>query len=68
MEISNFQWIFTETGHGKGAPDGVGASIKRGADDHVSKGGSIRSAGDIVQLVESAGSKVLVKEVSSCSC
>ena len=62
MEISNFQWIFTETAHGKDAPDGVGPSIKRGADDHVSKGGSTRSAGDIVQLVESAGSKVLMKK------
>ena len=24
----NIKWIFLETGHGKGIPDGIGASVK----------------------------------------
>ena len=37
-------WNFHESGHGKGAPDGVGAAIKRSADMAVASGKDITSA------------------------
>lgn len=37
-------WNFSEASHGKGAPDGVGAAIKRVADGIVSKGEDITNA------------------------
>ena len=37
-------WHYSESGHGKGAPDGVGAAIKRSADSLVSKGTDIPDA------------------------
>lgn len=43
-KISNAEsitWHFTETGHGKGAPDGVGGCLKRICDNFVANGGDI---------------------------
>jgi hypothetical protein len=37
-------WNFFEAGHGKGAPDGIGAALKRTADAIVSKGIDIPNA------------------------
>jgi hypothetical protein len=37
-------WNFFEAGHGKGAPDGIGAALKRTANDIVSKGIDIPNA------------------------
>ncbi|OWR42782.1 hypothetical protein KGM_211517 [Danaus plexippus plexippus] len=39
--ISRITWNYTEAGHGKGAPDGVGAVLKRTADKMVSYGRDI---------------------------
>jgi len=33
--LENFSWNFSEAGHGKGAADGVGATVKRTCDHHV---------------------------------
>ena len=38
LDVDNVVWHFSESGHGKGAPDGVGACIKRQADAHVALG------------------------------
>jgi len=37
-------WNMFESGHGKGAPDGVGGTLKRRADDIVQHGGDIPNA------------------------
>ncbi len=46
--IDDFDWTFSEAGHGTGAPDGVGAAAKRCADAFVSRGGALRSVDDVV--------------------
>lgn len=32
LQCQSIRWHFTEKGHGKGAPDGIGGAIKRTAD------------------------------------
>lgn len=39
--IQKFSWNYSESGHGKGAPDGVGATCKRTADSVVAAGGDV---------------------------
>jgi hypothetical protein len=50
--IDGFQWIFCEAGHGKGAPDGVGAAVKRRADQYVAHGGTISKTADILAIMD----------------
>ena len=42
--ISNVTSNFSEAGHGKGAPDGVGAAIKRSADELVAQRADLTNA------------------------
>ncbi|CAG9787504.1 unnamed protein product [Diatraea saccharalis] len=39
--VDTITWHFSERGHGKGAPDGVGGCIKRLCDIHVARGNDI---------------------------
>ena len=55
-------WNFHESGHGKGAPDGVGAALKRAANNAVLCGGDITNAGEFVKAVQETTS-VLLYEV-----
>jgi hypothetical protein len=48
-------WNFTEAGHGKGAPDGVGGLIKRTADKLVSHGNDISDADEFYHAMKNAG-------------
>ena len=48
-------WNFTEAGHGKGAPDGVGGLIKRTADKLVSHGNDISDANEFYHAMKNAG-------------
>ena len=56
------RWSYLESGHGKGPCDGLGASVKRSADNAVKQGKvSIQSAADFFKWADSAmesGSKV----------
>lgn len=45
-------WNYQEAGHGKGAPDGIGAVVKRTADNHVRFGGDVATFEDFVQIVQ----------------
>ncbi|XP_045199124.2 uncharacterized protein LOC123553489 [Mercenaria mercenaria] len=49
MHFSAVNWSYTEAGHGKGAPDGVGATVKREADRLVSHGHDIIDADTLYQ-------------------
>lgn len=44
LGYSSVNWSFMEAGHGKGAPDGIGAVVKREADRAVLHGRDISSA------------------------
>ncbi|KAK0151073.1 hypothetical protein N1851_007764 [Merluccius polli] len=51
-------WNFFEASHGKGAPDGVGGSLKRRADRLVSQGVDIATAFSLYQALCEGESKV----------
>jgi hypothetical protein len=60
-KFEEFEWIYTERGHGKSAADGVGAAVKRRGDDHISCGGSICNAEELCRLF--SDSKIVIKKV-----
>lgn len=45
--IISFTWNYLEAGHGKGAPDGIGAVCKRTADRMVSEGKDVGSLNEL---------------------
>jgi hypothetical protein len=64
-EFQTARWVFMESGHGKGAPDGVGAAIKRAADACVRYGSSnVLTADDIIAC---ASDNILTEKVSYCA-
>nr|CAI5855592.1 unnamed protein product [Callosobruchus analis] len=50
--IVNWTWNYTEAGHGKGAPDGVGAVCKRTADNIVACGRDIADINEFCSAVQ----------------
>ena len=44
-------WNFFESSHGKGAPDGVGAALKRSADNLISHGRDINNAYELFKAL-----------------
>ena len=61
MGFDEVSWIFYEAGHGKGAPDGVGAAVKRNADDLISHGKDVLSARNLHdQLLPSTSIKLFL--------
>lgn len=45
-------WNYSETGHGKGAPDGVGGVLKRTADHIVARGNDIPNIDSLVRHLQ----------------
>ncbi|KAK6166538.1 hypothetical protein SNE40_023199 [Patella caerulea] len=58
-------WDFWEAGHGKGAPDGAGAVIKRTADSLVSRGMDIPNAESLFEKLVAKSLNVQLFYVSS---
>lgn len=50
--VINFTWNYHEAGHGKGAPDGIGAVCKRTADRLVASGNDISALSDLSNAIE----------------
>ncbi|XP_013198947.1 uncharacterized protein LOC106141856 [Amyelois transitella] len=48
FSVSSIIWHFSERGHGKGAPDGVGGCIKRICDSHVARGKDVSNLDDLM--------------------
>lgn len=46
-------WNYSERGHGKGAPDGVGACVKRMADQAVQRGADLQTAEALFDFLSS---------------
>ncbi|XP_035441100.2 uncharacterized protein LOC118269869 [Spodoptera frugiperda] len=44
-------WHFSESGHGKGAPDGIGGCLKRTADKYVAKGNDVSNIDGFIECV-----------------
>jgi len=51
-------WDYMEAGHGKGAPDGIGAVLKRTADRLVSSGRDMASADVVFDALNSTESQI----------
>ena len=49
---------------GKGAPDGVGGSLKRAADMRILHGGTIENASSFIRELRETDSSVILYEVS----
>ena len=62
-EIESLTWNYFESGHGKGAADAIGGTLKRLADDYVNKGVDIPDALSLYTLLTRA-SKVRLFYVS----
>ena len=62
--FSMASWNFHEAGHGKGAPDGVGGSLKRAADMRILHGGTIENASSFIRELRETDSSVILYEVS----
>ncbi|XP_022078608.1 uncharacterized protein LOC127533326 [Acanthochromis polyacanthus] len=56
--IENITWNYSEKSHGKGAPDGVGGSVKRGADTFVLQGGDLQNPKDLFEFLKKSDSNV----------
>ena len=53
-------WNFLESGHGKGAPDGVGAALKRRADSLVAMGVDIKSVAEFFREMNIRDSSIVM--------
>ncbi|KAJ2950774.1 hypothetical protein O0L34_g9039 [Tuta absoluta] len=65
FNLQKASWHFHEAGHGKGAPDGIGAYVKRTADREVALGKDVQNLDTLYQTLIAANTKVdifLVKE------
>lgn len=59
-ETQFMTWNYSEKGHGKGAPDGIGGCIKRMADRLVAHGADVASVNDLVNTI-----KINVKNITA---
>lgn len=57
-------WNFTEAGHGKGAADGVGATVRRVADAAVAKGKDIDNIKDFMTIMAQSAKNIKLKIVN----
>lgn len=58
--IANINWSYSEAGHGKGAPDGVGATLKRTADRLVAERVDIKNYDDFLNVVKENTHNILI--------
>lgn len=57
-------WNYTEAGHGKGAPDGIGGCVKRTADSLISMGQDISSFEMFMSLLPPNVKKIIILPVT----
>lgn len=62
--IKTITWNYSESGHGKGAPDLVGAVIKRTADRAVAQGQDIKDLDDFLNIMNQNLKKIKLRTVS----
>ncbi|KAF9423866.1 hypothetical protein HW555_000924, partial [Spodoptera exigua] len=61
--LTNIIWNYSECGHGKGAPDGVGGLLKRTADRFVAHDGDMKNIDSFVNYLKSAVQGVKISTV-----
>lgn len=61
-----YTWNFHEAGHEKGAPDGVGATWKRNADQVIATGGDITNLIEFATVVREKCPGIIVDVIEGC--
>lgn len=64
-EIKYFSWHYSEPGHGKGAPDGIGGTLKRTADKVVAEGRDIVDLKSLKPILQTRCPSILLFEVTT---
>ncbi|VEN62562.1 unnamed protein product, partial [Callosobruchus maculatus] len=64
FDVETVIWHFSEAGHGKGAPDGVGGCLKRAADAAVAKGIGIPNFDKLFLVLSECCQGIIVKKVN----
>lgn len=62
-----FSWNYSEPGHGKGAPDGVGGTLKRSADKAVAEGRDIVNLNTLKEILSTRCSSIMLFEVNAAN-
>ena len=62
--LSICTWNFNEVGHGKGAPDGVGATLKQIADRVVEEGHNVENFEKFMSVLKIKYTGIKLKEVT----
>ena len=63
--LKHFQWNYSESGHSKGAPDGIGASVKRSCDHAVAYGVDVSNFEKFFNFVDSRKKKVAIIPINA---
>lgn len=64
--IIKYTWNFHEAGHGKGAPDGVGATCKRIADQVIATGGDITNLNEFATVIRERCPGIKMDVIEEC--
>ncbi|KAG8328972.1 hypothetical protein J6590_108690 [Homalodisca vitripennis] len=62
--LESCSWNFSEAGHGKGAPDGVGGFIKRTADKCIAQGSDIMNITALLAMIKEKCQKMFVWRIN----
>ncbi|KAI8423498.1 hypothetical protein MSG28_012611 [Choristoneura fumiferana] len=62
-----FSWHYSEPGHGKGAPDGVGGTLKRTADKAVAEGRDIVNLNTLKEILSARCPSIMLFEVNTAN-
>nr|CAI5843877.1 unnamed protein product [Callosobruchus analis] len=65
-DIMMFTWNYHETGHGKGAPDGIGGTCKRTADQVIARGGDITDLKEFASIVSERCPSITANVIEEC--
>ena len=64
LGFTSATWNFFEAGHGKGAPDGIGSSVKQAADRQVKYGQDISCSYDFIYVLNKANTSIKMYEIN----
>jgi len=62
QNLQKVMWLYTESGHGKGPADGLGATIKNRCHDVVAHGGDVANFDQFKQVVQELNVKIVFME------
>ncbi|KAL4719548.1 hypothetical protein ACJJTC_012983 [Scirpophaga incertulas] len=65
--LRKLTWNYMEVGHGKGAPDGLGAVVKRTANRIVNSGTDVGTFTKFVQVIRANVSNIKIFEIASAN-